>query len=74
MQYKQLGTQAGISVYRLCLGTMNFGEGKKGLHRYWSNDLKQSRKIIKKAVELQMLTEQYNLTAFVSMQNHYNLL
>ena len=59
---------------RLCLGTMNFGEGKKGLHRYWSNDLKQSRKIIKKAVELQMLTELYNLTPFVSMQNHYNLI
>ena len=52
MQYKQLGKQAGISVSRLCLGTMNFGELNNGHHAYWSKDLQQSRQLIKKAIDL----------------------
>lgn len=47
MEYTTLGT-SGLSVSRICLGTMNFGWERDG----WKLDADESRAIIERAIEL----------------------
>lgn len=50
MQYAKLGT-SDLSVSRICLGCMGFGEAGNGQHS-WTIDEIQSREIIRRALEL----------------------
>jgi len=50
MQYKKLGN-SDLSVSRVCLGCMGFGDAGNGQHS-WTIDEEHSRKIIKRALEL----------------------
>ena len=50
MEYVKLG-KTGLDVSRLCLGCMSFGEADKWIHPWVLNE-KQSRSIIKKALDL----------------------
>ncbi|MBU6449815.1 MAG: aldo/keto reductase [Rhodospirillales bacterium] len=49
MQYRNLGA-TGLSVSRLCLGCMSFGEATRGAHE-WTLDETASRVIIRQALE-----------------------
>ncbi|WP_340395619.1 aldo/keto reductase [Paenibacillus sp. FSL E2-0177] len=50
MKYTKLG-KAGLDVSQLCLGCMSFGVAERWIHQ-WVLDEKQSRVIIKKALDL----------------------
>lgn len=50
MDYKQLGN-SDIKVSRICMGCMGFGDASKGQHK-WTLDEENSRKIIKRGLEL----------------------
>ena len=50
MQYAKLGNSE-LSVSRICLGCMGFGEAGNGQH-FWTVDEAHSREIIKRALEL----------------------
>lgn len=50
MQYTKLGN-SDLSVSRICLGCMGFGDSQRGQHS-WTVDEENSRKIIKRALEL----------------------
>lgn len=50
MRYTKLG-QSDLSVSRICLGCMGFGEAGNGQHS-WTIDEEHSREIIKRALEL----------------------
>ncbi|MBT2659076.1 aldo/keto reductase [Bacillus sp. ISL-18] len=50
MEYVKLG-KTGLDVSRLCLGCMSFGDADKWIHQWVLNE-KQSRSIIKKALDL----------------------
>ena len=50
MQYTKLGNSE-LSVSRICLGCMGFGDAKNGQHS-WTIDEEHSREIIKQALEL----------------------
>lgn len=50
MRYKKLGNSE-LSVSRICLGCMGFGEAGNGQHS-WTIDETHSREIIKRALEL----------------------
>lgn len=50
MEYVKLGN-TGLDVSRICLGTMGFGDVKSGFHQ-WVLDEKNSRPIVKQALEL----------------------
>ncbi len=50
MQYTKLGTSE-LSVSRICLGCMGFGDARSGQHS-WTIDEEHSREIIKRALEL----------------------
>ena len=50
MQYTKLGNSE-LSVSRICLGCMGFGDARNGQHS-WTIDEEQSREIIKRALEL----------------------
>ena len=50
MRYTKLG-QSDLSVSRICLGCMGFGNAKNGQHS-WTIDEAHSREIIKRALEL----------------------
>ena len=50
MQYTKLGNSE-LSVSRICLGCMGFGDAKKGQHS-WTIDEEHSREIIKRALDL----------------------
>lgn len=50
MRYTKLG-QSDLSVSRICLGCMGFGEAGNGQHS-WTIDEKHSREIIQRALEL----------------------
>jgi 1-deoxyxylulose-5-phosphate synthase len=50
MEYVKLGN-TGLTVSRLCLGCMSFGEANRWIHQ-WVLDEEHSRSIIKKAIEL----------------------
>ena len=47
----KLGTQSGLQVSRLCLGTMNFGEPGRGHQGDWTLGLKDSKEIFKAAID-----------------------
>ncbi|WP_298264749.1 aldo/keto reductase [Acidocella sp.] len=49
MEYRQLG-RTGLTVSRLCLGCMSFGDGAKGMHE-WALDEKTSRPFFRQALE-----------------------
>ncbi|KHD44067.1 aldo/keto reductase [Streptococcus hongkongensis] len=51
MEYITLG-QTGLKVSPLCLGCMSFGDRSKGFHSGWLLDEEDSRKIIKKALDM----------------------
>lgn len=51
MEYITLG-QTGLKVSPLCLGCMSFGDRSKGFHSGWLLDEEESRKIIKKALDM----------------------
>lgn len=51
MEYIKLG-QTGLSVSKLCLGCMSFGDASKGFHSGWLLDEEASRSIIKKALDM----------------------
>lgn len=51
MDTVQLG-QSGLSVSRLCLGTMNFGVPGRGHQGDWTLDIDDARPILKKALDL----------------------
>lgn len=50
MQYTKLGN-SDLSVSRICLGCMGFGDSQRGQHS-WTVDEEHSREIIKQALEL----------------------
>lgn len=50
MEYVKLGN-TGLEVSRFCLGGMSFGDSKKWIHSWVLNE-EETRKIIKKAIEL----------------------
>ena len=50
MQYTKLGNSE-LSVSRICLGCMGFGDAGSGQHS-WTIDEEHSREIIKRALEL----------------------
>ena len=50
MQYTQLGNSE-LSVSRICMGCMGFGDAKNGQHS-WTLDEEHSREIIKRGLEL----------------------
>lgn len=50
MRYTKLG-QSDLSVSRICLGCMGFGEARNGQHS-WTIDEEHSREIIQRALEL----------------------
>ena len=50
MQYTKLG-KSDLSVSRICLGCMGFGDARNGQHS-WTLDEEHSREIIKRALEL----------------------
>ncbi len=50
MQYTKLGNSE-LSVSRICLGCMGFGDAKNGQHS-WTIDEEHSREIIRRALEL----------------------
>ena len=50
MQYTKLGN-SGLNISRICMGCMGFGEAGNGQHS-WTVDEEDSRKIIKKGLEL----------------------
>lgn len=50
MEYRNLGS-SDLKVSRICMGCMGFGETKNGLHT-WTLNEEESRKIIKKGLEL----------------------
>ena len=50
MRYTKLG-RSDLSVSRICLGCMGFGDAKNGQHS-WTIDEAYSREIIKRALEL----------------------
>lgn len=50
MQYTKLGN-AELSVSRICLGCMGFGDASKG-HHSWTLDEERSREIVRRALEL----------------------
>lgn len=50
MKYTELG-RSGITVSRICMGCMGFGDPGRGPHR-WTLDETQSRGIIKRGLEL----------------------
>ncbi len=50
MQYTKLGNSE-LSVSRICLGCMGFGDAQRGQHS-WTVDEEHSREIIKRALEL----------------------
>lgn len=50
MQYTKLGN-SDLSVSRICLGCMGFGDARNGQHS-WTLDEEHSRKIIRRALEL----------------------
>lgn len=50
MQYAKLGS-SDLSVSRICLGCMGFGEAGNGQHS-WTIDEVHSREIIRRALEL----------------------
>ncbi|MBR1616632.1 aldo/keto reductase [bacterium] len=50
MEYSKLGNSE-LNVSRICMGCMGFGDNSKGQHS-WTIDEEQSRKIIKKGLEL----------------------
>jgi aryl-alcohol dehydrogenase-like predicted oxidoreductase len=47
----QLGSNSGLRVSRLCLGTMNFGQPGRGHQGDWTLDLEQARPIFEAAIE-----------------------
>ena len=49
MKYTQLGN-SGITVSRICLGCMGFGDPEAGMH-HWTLDEEHSREIIRHALE-----------------------
>lgn len=51
MEYTKLG-QTGLEVSKLCLGFMSFGDASVGFHSGWLLNEEDSRKIIKKSLEL----------------------
>lgn len=51
MEYVRLG-QTGLEVSKLCLGCMSFGDSTKGFHSGWLLDETDSRKLIKKALDM----------------------
>ena len=57
MLYSKLGN-SDLSVSRICLGCMGFGEAGNGQH-FWTIDEEHSREIIKRALELAWLEEPY---------------
>ena len=50
MQYAKLG-KSGLTVSRICMGCMGFGDAKNGQHS-WTLDEAHSREIIKRGLEL----------------------
>ena len=50
MKYTKLGN-SDLTVSRICLGCMGFGDPHKGQHS-WTLDEERSREIIKRALEL----------------------
>lgn len=50
MEYAKLG-QTGLDVSKICLGCMSFGDAENWMHD-WLLDEKESRKIIKKALDV----------------------
>ncbi|MGT2756137.1 aldo/keto reductase [Streptococcus ovuberis] len=50
MEYTQLGN-TGLTVSKLCLGCMSFGEAARGFQSGWILDEEKSRSIIKKALD-----------------------
>lgn len=51
MEYTKLGN-TGLTVSKLCLGCMSFGDASRGFHSGWLLDEEKSRAIIKKALDL----------------------
>lgn len=51
MQTVQLGARSGLSVSRLCLGTMNFGVPGRGHQGDWTLDIDAARPIFARALE-----------------------
>ena len=47
----QFGRNTGLSVSRLCLGTMNFGEPGRGVHGGWTLPIEEARPIVKSAMD-----------------------
>ena len=50
MKYTQLGTSA-LTVSRICMGCMGFGDAQNGQHS-WTLDEENSRRIIRRGLEL----------------------
>ena len=50
MQYTRLGS-SGLTVSRICLGCMGFGDANHGQHR-WTVDEAHSREILRRALDL----------------------
>jgi len=50
MEYVKFGN-TGMDVSKICMGAMSFGEAQSGFHD-WTLDEKESRKIIKRALDL----------------------
>lgn len=50
MEYTKLGN-SDLTISRICMGCMGFGEAGNGQHS-WTVDEEDSRKIIKKGLEL----------------------
>src|SRR6056300_1571694 len=48
---QQLGKNTGLSVSKLCLGTMNFGEPGRGHQGDWTLGTEDARPIFKAAIE-----------------------
>lgn len=51
MEYIRLGN-TGLEVSKLCLGCMSFGDSSKGFHSGWLLNEDDSRRIIKKALDM----------------------
>lgn len=51
MEYTKLGN-TGLTVSKLCLGCMSFGDASRGFQSGWLLDELESRKIIKKALDI----------------------
>ena len=68
MRYAKLGN-SGLSVSKVCLGAMSFGDANSGTHAWTLSEI-DSREIIKNALDAGFFVFLQNLNQFASRRTH----